>query len=73
MRNLLLLLLVLGAVWLWRNWRQQNPQATRHKPPATPDTMLRCDVCGVHLPSREAVKTESGVYCCAEHQHQAQP
>ncbi len=31
------------------------------------EKMVRCDHCGVHLPSSEATITESNVWCSTEH------
>ena len=33
----------------------------------SPEKMVRCDHCGVHLPYSEATITENNVWCSAEH------
>lgn len=34
---------------------------------ATPDVMMSCAVCGVHLPASEAIFAHGHVYCSEEH------
>ncbi|MEW7981334.1 MAG: hypothetical protein G8D58_01505 [gamma proteobacterium symbiont of Phacoides pectinatus] len=64
----LLFLLALGLVYMaLRNYlgRGKTP-GKRPRTPAFRKT-LRCDHCGTHVPSEEAVKTASGSFCCPEH------
>jgi uncharacterized protein len=78
-KALIVLLAVLAGVWLWRNGRQKN-LAARKRPaeqPGTPQTrvqeMVRCQVCGVHLPWADAVPGQHGLlYCSAEHRRKAE-
>lgn len=74
MKFLLLLALVLGGVWLWRQ------RGTPAKPPAAPAPesaqpldMVRCRHCGMHIPGNEAVAGALGSYCSAEHLRLAEP
>ncbi len=76
MKYLLVLVVVLVAVWLWRNNRRiekQDRQAPAPpKPLATPEDMVRCPVCSVHLPRADALPGPDGrLYCCQEHRQQA--
>jgi uncharacterized protein len=47
-----------------RSWTRQQ-RAT--------EQMVRCDHCGVHLPTSEATNTQSGVWCSAEHAKLGRP
>ena len=72
MKYLLILLAILVGAWLWRNNRRAElrDQAQTRARQATPQQlqdMVRCKVCGVHLPSSDAVRIGSGVFCCPEH------
>ena len=73
MKYLLILLAVLAGVWLWRKQRVQQEQAQapqRRAPPQLQD-MVRCQVCDLHLPARDAVTTSAGVFCGEEHARRA--
>lgn len=73
MKYLLVFAVVLIAVWLWRNNRRVERQErdARPAPPpplATPQDMVRCPVCAVHLPRNEALAgPDDQFYCCQEH------
>ncbi len=75
MKFLFLLLLVLLAAWLWRSARRDTggPDRPSSPPPAAPQEMVRCTLCGTHLPHSEAVVGRTGIYCCAEHRQTAEP
>ena len=68
-----LLLLALGIVAyliISRARRKgDQPQAERKPlaPPATPEDMVRCSVCGVHLPRSEGFASRGKFYCSDEH------
>ena len=71
MKYLLILLAVLAGVWLWRKQRvQQTPTRQRRTPPQLQD-MVRCQVCDLHLPARDAVHTSAGIFCSEEHARRA--
>lgn len=77
----LIILLVLGLVWwAWRSrgLRDRRPQAQQRRAPGTPqadDTnprspqaMVRCARCSVHLPQADAlVDTRGRWFCGPEH------
>lgn len=80
-----LLLGVLG-LWLWYSpavrklWggtSRSTAQGATRRPtgePATPESMVRCAHCGVHLPYSEALTSPDGsAYCCAAHRDEAHP
>jgi uncharacterized protein len=69
MKYLLLAALLFVAYMVWRNGRisARGPGPTSKQPPA-PQDMVRCPVCGVHLPRSDAVPGTNGVlYCSQEH------
>jgi uncharacterized protein len=82
MKLLLMLLVALFAVWLWRSRRppaappaapSAGKRAARQKPAAVPQTMVRCALCGLHLPRQEALPgARAQLYCSAAHRQQAQ-
>lgn len=74
MKYLLVLLVVVVAIWIWRNNRRVNPverQAGTKPPvrpqPLPPTVMVACAHCGAHLPEADAVAGTRGVYCSADH------
>ncbi len=78
MKALIILLAVLAGVWLWRQGRRKD-LAERRRPdegqpaaPAIPQKMVRCPVCGVHLPLGDAQVGRQGEYCSAAHRQQAE-
>lgn len=46
--------------------RARNRRAPRQDPAQVED-MVRCQVCGVHVPRSEAVETEEGRFCSRRH------
>lgn len=71
MKFLLLVLAIVGLLFLLRGTRRRNgsppaapPAATR---PATPESMVSCAHCGVHLPQHEALPGRGGVFCGEPH------
>ena len=73
MKYLLLFALVFVAYLLWRNGRLA---ARKSRPPphapGTPQDMVRCPICGVHLPRSDAVPGQRGIfYCSNEHRLRA--
>jgi uncharacterized protein len=77
----LLLLLILAAVaWLWWRYVRVSGQAARRRSapassepsgtPATPQAMVDCPVCGLHLPRIDAVAGRLGLYCSEGHRDQ---
>ena len=64
MKWLLVLLVILFGVWLWRSRRPPPPP---RKPKTSAAEMVRCTVCGLHLPQADALSTARGSYCSVEH------
>jgi len=71
MKYLLVFFVVAVAIWLWRRNRQEEMNEPPRRPPTppagTPQAMLRCAHCGLHLPAADAIQGPDGVYCCAAH------
>jgi len=67
MKYLLVLIVVaVGAAW----WRSQQAPSVRSKPAprrATPENMVACAHCRVHLPRSEALVQEGKFYCSTAH------
>lgn len=74
MKYLIVLLVILVMVWLWRSGRNAAKQSQRDvgaKQGPTPRLeMVRCAVCGLHLPESEAVRANASYYCSVEHLNQ---
>ncbi len=71
MKYLTVLAVLALAFWIWRaNRRSAPPKVPPQKPSnnaGTPQAMLQCAVCGVHLPSDDALRGKQGSYCSAAH------
>lgn len=73
MRNLLIL--ILGLIifwWLRRRWktfsRRGGTTTTAMRPHTrTPERMLACEYCKVHVPEGEGVEDGGHFFCCDEH------
>jgi uncharacterized protein len=72
MKFFLVLLVFLFGAWLWRSGRQKNAINKPPSPLNTPQNMVSCSHCGVHIPQKESVQGRNGVYCCQAHQKQAE-
>jgi uncharacterized protein len=71
--------LALIVFWIVRAARGRNPgqplpkeQQSAGKAPAQVQEMVSCVSCGLHLPKSDSVSGKRGIYCCLEHQHQAE-
>ena len=76
MKYLIVIAVMLVVFWLWRSGRdsaaRQQPPRDRPAPNKAPPQleMVRCQVCGVHLPEAEAVRADARYYCSVEHLNQ---
>lgn len=77
MRNLLIFVLVLIVIW-WVRRALARPRGDgtdggargRHEPGAraiTPERMVECAHCGVHIPESEGVREGGHFFCSDEH------
>lgn len=76
MKFLLVFAVLLVAYAVWRSNRRgsgEPPPPPAARPAPRQLEMVRCAVCGVHLPRNDAVSTSSASYCSAEHRQQAEP
>ena len=73
MKYLILLAVVLAVVWFWRRGRDaEHPRGKAAKPAASPQDMVECPVCRIHLPRSDALPGPDGqLYCCTEHRARA--
>ena len=72
MRLLFLILAIWLGITIIRYFLRQN--RTRDlggsARPNPVQQMVRCEVCGVHLPKRDAVQENGRYFCCDEHRRQ---
>lgn len=74
MMKFLLMLALLAAVFYALGAKRSGPGRKREgqdspppPPPPSPQAMLRCAECGLHLPADEALPGRGGVFCTAAH------
>lgn len=65
---ILVVLGLLAVYWILRSYRRRVDRGGDRSPPATPENMVQCTRCGVHLPRSEATTTQGRFYCSPEHQ-----
>ena len=69
MKYVLVALVLMVAIGIWRNKRRKAAaSSTPQRHLRTPEDMLTCAHCGLHLPASDAViAKDHRTYCCAEH------
>jgi uncharacterized protein len=69
MKYLVLLLVIGVAVTLWSSQRRRQAPASQRRPaaPPSPQDMVACAHCGVHLPRSEALRLGRHSFCCEDH------
>jgi uncharacterized protein len=75
MKYLIVVAVLAVAFWFWRNNRQNAKVQQKKTAPSkanasdigSPQPMLRCAACGVHVPATDAVVGERGSYCTTAH------
>lgn len=65
-------LIIIGLViWLlyrlYQRWLSHKSTATQQKGQANIENMVRCEVCGLHVPQGSAVQKDGHYYCSEEH------
>jgi uncharacterized protein len=70
MKNLVILLVILGVIWYRRSHKAKRPPTA--PPPEAPHkadsvAMGACAYCKLHVPDSELVQGQHGAYCSAEH------
>lgn len=72
MRTLLFLAAIFVAIAIIRFlWRRPGRLVDKAANRAVPQTMARCDHCGLFMPRQEAVEEGEHLYCCEEHRRDA--
>jgi len=65
--RLLLFLMVAWLAWrLYRSWRAKLA-APRPAAPLAREPMVKCALCGVHLPAGQALQHEQEHFCSPDH------
>ena len=66
MKYLLVLLVVVAVFWLMSSRRREVGQSRRSSSaPASPQAMVSCVQCGVHLPRNDALQACDGRWFCS--------
>ncbi len=66
---LIILLVVSFLVIRFFKQKQETQRLIKIKKKKT-DTMVKCQVCGLHIPVKEATINRGNYYCCLEHANQ---
>ncbi|MGB0722060.1 MAG: PP0621 family protein [Gammaproteobacteria bacterium] len=79
LRALIILALIGLAYWWFKNrflTHRDTPPTDRHQAPPTdpddPERMVKCRVCGLHVPQSRAISRDGRFYCGTEHLEQDQ-
>ncbi len=77
MKIILVIAVILIGIWLFRaNRRDDQRTNAKARPPKTalsPQDMVRCQLCDLHLPMADSTQGQRGSYCCPEHLKRAEP
>ncbi len=66
--RLILFLLAVWVIYYFIRRSLQKQRENRSNPPSPPAVdMVRCDLCGTHLPAPEALSRNGKHYCSLEH------
>jgi uncharacterized protein len=69
LKYLVLLAVVVGVLWWLRQRATASPPASA-RDATSPQDMVPCAHCGVHLPHSDTVAGRLGAYCSAQHRQQ---
>jgi len=70
-RVLVFIILLVVSFLIIKSYKRK--QETRHLTKVKKkkvDTMVKCQVCGLHIPEQEATINRGNYYCCLEHANQ---
>lgn len=71
MKFIVVLIVVLAVVWLARKGSRRVAGSGRDKTPLpSPEDMVACSQCGLHLPRSEALPGRGGTFCSDAHRAQ---
>jgi uncharacterized protein len=74
MKYLLILVVLMCAIFIWRNNRKTATKLRKaEQERAKTVDMVACRWCSVHLPQSDAVRGKHGSYCSVSHQRKAEP
>ncbi|MGV6826017.1 MAG: PP0621 family protein [bacterium] len=65
MKFILFIIALFLVFWIIRFLGRRS--AVEKRPANDQEAMLRCAVCGVHLPASQALTLKGKSYCCKEH------
>lgn len=70
MKFLIFLLVVISAIFLFRQRKKTTFSHTNSKQAHKPQTitMVQCEYCHIHLPENEAISHDNHYWCSKEHQ-----
>jgi uncharacterized protein len=66
-RVLFFVLLAIVVYMLVRSMKRRSGRSAPSPGPATPEVMVSCATCGLHLPRGEALLLGDRYFCCEEH------
>jgi uncharacterized protein len=66
-RILFFLLLALAVYLLWRSLQRRDTPPRPPSPERSPQAMVSCATCGLHVPRQEALALGERYFCCEEH------
>lgn len=66
-RILFFLLLAVAAYVLWRALQRRDPTPRSPRAGRSPQEMVSCATCGLHVPRNEALALGDRHFCCEEH------
>lgn len=69
----LLLAIVIYMVWRSMQRRDKAPPSPGTEPRTTPQAMVSCATCGLHVPRQEALLLGDRFFCCEEHRRHPPP
>lgn len=65
---LVLAIVVFAGLTLWRRLQARKAGRGSRRPGInTPEPMVRCKECRVHIPANKALRSKDDWYCCVEH------
>lgn len=65
---LVLAVVVFAGITLWRRLQaSRNRRGGTAGDLDTPETMVRCKQCRLHIPQNKALRSNQDWYCCEEH------
>jgi uncharacterized protein len=75
MKFLLLFFIFMVLLWQWRHAREKKVRQAKpqDRAGASVVNMVPCAHCGMHLPDKEAVKGNLGMYCTEAHRQAREP